>query len=112
MNATAFCFWLKGAIEMNDSGNFGVKQTQSIKDNLNEVFNVDASPHPICHFLKGHFRINKPESLDENTVKVIHEQLNKTFETDFFKKIKEQQKPIKRYPAKTVSNYPEVRAMC
>jgi len=112
MNATAFCFWLKGAIEMNDSGEFGIKQTQAIENNLNEVFNIDANPHPVCHFLQGHFKVNKPHTLDQNSVKIIYEELNKTFETDFFKKIKEQQKPIKKNQIQPTHRYPEVRATC
>jgi hypothetical protein len=76
MKDTEFCYWLKGAIDMNQSDSFGINATQTIKSNLDAVFAANANPNAFCHFLQGYLTLTNPEILSKEIVDAIVPRLN------------------------------------
>jgi hypothetical protein len=108
MKSIEFCYFLKGAIEVNQSNYFGINATQTIKDKLENVLEVENEPHPFCDFLNGYFSLSKPEILNEEVVNIIKERLDNICKEQI--PISSQVKTTKRDNGN--SNSRENRAMC
>lgn len=107
MNSIQFCYWLKGAIEMNHSDSFSIHETQTIKNNLESVFTKDEEYLPFCNFLQGYFILSKPEILDKEVIQLMKERLDNVCKVEI-----EKANLSKQQNSNSQNKYPEVRAMC
>lgn len=76
MNDNEFCYWLKGAIEMNPFDSFDATKTQIIKNNLNSVFTFNKTPNAFCNFLNGYLTLVNPETITKEVIENIIPRLN------------------------------------
>lgn len=93
MKDNEFCYWLKGAIDMNQSDSFGIHATETIKTNLNAVFAANTNPNAFCHFLQGYLTLTKPETIGKEIVVAIVPRLNNFVKNQVHEINKEPQLP-------------------
>lgn len=81
MKSIEFAYWLKGALEINDTGSFNEKQTNFIKSNLAQVKAHEENPSGgFSTFLKGFFEMSEVTQLTKEQATKIRTKLESSLE--------------------------------